>query len=288
MSVARIIDLNHADQRGLIGSWLVDDVLIDCGPARRVPDLLEGLDGIQPRVLLLTHIHLDHAGAAGALVARWPSLEVWVHERGARHIVDPARLMESAYRIFGPALDELFGPMVPMPAENIHAVAGGERVCGFEIIATPGHASHHVSFLDTRTGAAYPGDIAGVLLGDGPVIPPTPPPDIDLVAWAESLNRLERWNSTELALPHFGVVADVPMHLERIREALDRHAAVAREGDPARYRSWLDEELANVSPAERYGYQVLVPPDQNVVGILRYVEKHDAARLSRPVAGCKR
>lgn len=266
------IDLRQLDRPGLIAAWRDGDVLIDCGPTVCVQTLFESLGDWQPKALLLTHIHLDHAGAAGALVARWPELEVWVHERGARHLVSPERLMESAYRVFGPRLDTLFGPMSPVPAERVKPLHGGERIFGFEVAATPGHASHHIAFFDAETGEAYPGDVAGVKLGDGPVVPPTPPPDIDLAAWHASLDRLESWNPQRLHLPHFGAIEDVASHLAQARDALSHHETAAAVGDENTYVTWLTASVSQQTRDEADDYHLVVPPASNYAGLKRYLE----------------
>ena len=158
----RVIDLMHLGRERVIGCWQVDDVLIDPGPTSCLPALLEALGDQRPRALLLTHIHLDHAGATGSLVQRWPDLEVYVHERGARHLIDPSRLVDSATRLYGEDMDRLWGEMLPVPEDNLTVLAGGERLLdgAYEVAYTPGHASHHVSFL--HDGTAFVGDVGGV------------------------------------------------------------------------------------------------------------------------------
>ncbi len=158
-----LIDLMHLGRERVIGCWKVGDLLVDPGPASCLHRLLEALGDEQPRALLLTHIHLDHAGAAGSLVARFPELEVYVHERGAPHLADPARLLDSARRLYGKDMDRLWGEVVPVPEDHIHVLHGGERLFDdlFEVVYTPGHASHHVSYL-YEDGTAFVGDVGGV------------------------------------------------------------------------------------------------------------------------------
>ncbi len=191
--VPRIIDLRHVGRERVIGCWQVGQALVDPGPSSCLDTLLEALDGWRPRALLLTHIHLDHAGASGSLVARWPDLEVYVHERGARHMADPGRLLESARRLYGADMDRLWGEFLPVPEGNLRVLSGGERIevqgtpGPFEVAYTPGHASHHVSYL--HRGTAFVGDVGGVrIMPESLTIPPTPPPDIDLEAWHRSLD----------------------------------------------------------------------------------------------------
>ncbi|MBV9798508.1 MAG: MBL fold metallo-hydrolase, partial [Solirubrobacterales bacterium] len=124
----RVIDLMHLGRERVIGCWQVDDVLIDPGPTSGLPTLLDALAGQEPRALLLTHIHLDHAGASGALVRRWPGLEVYVHSRGARHMVDPSRLLLSAKRLYGDDMDRLWGEMIPVPERNLRVIEEGGQV----------------------------------------------------------------------------------------------------------------------------------------------------------------
>src|SRR5918999_3001421 len=174
----------------VIGSYLVETedgpALVDCGPAtcattlaRRLREL--GLELTDVRHLLLSHIHLDHAGAAGMLVRQNPWLQVHVSEVGAPHVVDPSRLEASARRLYGTAFDSLWGELAPIPERNVHPV--GDHILGLEAFPTPGHASHHVSYLDS-SGTLYAGDAAGVRLPpSGFVLPPCPPPEIDLEAW---------------------------------------------------------------------------------------------------------
>src|SRR5665213_2384867 len=152
--VIRPIDVRHRDHERVVCVWLIGDVLVDCGPGARLETLLEELGDVRPRALMLTHIHLDHAGAAGALVKHFPALEVWVHERGAPHLVDPTRLLASATRLYGDEMDTLWGPMLAVPEPNVHVLRGGELLEGLEVAYTPGHASHHVSYLHRARGSA--------------------------------------------------------------------------------------------------------------------------------------
>jgi glyoxylase-like metal-dependent hydrolase (beta-lactamase superfamily II) len=176
------------------------------------------------RHLLLSHIHLDHAGAAGVLVREHPALRVHVSAVGAPHLVDPSRLEASARRLYGDAFDELWGELAPVPEANVDIV--GEQVLGLECFATPGHASHHVCFLDAD-GTLYAGDAAGVRIQPHPtVLPPTPPPEFDLGAWLVSLDEIERRAPTQLALVHFGVAEDVARHLDELRRRLREWVAL--------------------------------------------------------------
>ncbi len=273
---AEIIDLRYGGRTGALGAWLASETLIDCGPSACVDQLIAALGERRPRELLLTHIHFDHGGAAGALVERWPDLDVYVHPRGAPHLIDPSRLVKSARRVFGERFDSLLGDVIPVPEANLHTLEDGQRVGRFLAAWTPGHANHHIAFLDEQSRWAYPGDVAGVRLAPGVVIPPTPPPDIDLAAWRESLSVLETWSAKRLALPHFGLVEEPAAHLAQLREALDRHERWARKGEEvfvARLSEWLSERLP-ASAAEDYGFTALARP--SAAGLRRWIEQGNA------------
>jgi glyoxylase-like metal-dependent hydrolase (beta-lactamase superfamily II) len=150
-----LIDLMHLGRAHVIGAWRVGDVIVDPGPSSCLATLLEQLERDPPRVLALTHIHLDHAGATGSLLRRFPELEVWVHERGAPHLVDPGKLLSSATRLYGADMERRWGEVLPVPAERLRVLSGGERVGGFRVAHTPGHASHHVSYLHEPSGYAF-------------------------------------------------------------------------------------------------------------------------------------
>ena len=224
----RLIDVEHLGRDRVIGSWLVDGVLIDPGPESSVETLIEKLGDERPHSLLLTHIHFDHAGASGALVERWPDLRVYVHERGARHMVNPERLVASARQIWGDDFDRLWGRVVPVPEENLEVLTGGETVEHFDVVYTPGHAKHHVSYFHRPTGHAYVGDMAGIRIPPSPIVrAPTPPPDIDVEAWFESLDKIEAHDPSALVITHFGRIDTVAEQLGAVREALRLQADLA-------------------------------------------------------------
>jgi glyoxylase-like metal-dependent hydrolase (beta-lactamase superfamily II) len=230
------IDLHHLDER-IVGSYLLETndgpTLFDCGPTTCIPFLKaglaeRGLDLTDVRHLLLSHIHLDHAGAAGALVRQHPWLQVHVSEIGAPHLVDPTRLEASARRLYGMSFDALWGELVPVPAQNVHVV--GDSILGLECFPTPGHASHHVSFLDAD-GTLYAGDAAGVRIAPGSfVLPPCPPPELDLEAWERTIEEIERRAPGRLALIHFGAFDDVEEHLAVFRATLRSWAGRVEDG----------------------------------------------------------
>jgi glyoxylase-like metal-dependent hydrolase (beta-lactamase superfamily II) len=273
---ARLIDLMHLGRPHVIGSWLIDGVLVDPGPGSCLPTLLEALGDEVPRALALTHIHLDHAGASGALLARWPHLEIWVHERGARHMVDPSRLIASAERLYGEDMDRLWGSFEPVPAERLRVLSGGEHINGFRVAYTPGHASHHVSYLHEDTGRAFTGDVAGVRIGDGEVIVASPPPDVDLEAWRASLDVIEGWSPSHLTPTHFGEYSDVEEQLALLREKLGVAERRAGDFNEEQYIAAMRAEIAAFTdPETALQYEQAVPPDQSYQGLLRYLRRRE-------------
>ncbi len=281
-SDARVIDVMHLGRERVIGCWQVGDVLIDPGPSSCLKTLLDALGGQRPRALLLTHIHLDHAGAAGSLVEHWPDLEVYVHERGAPHLMEPSRLLESAHRLYGEDMERLWGEVRPLPVQNVRLLRGGERVLGgaFEVVYTPGHASHHVSYL--HGGTAYVGDTGGVrITPETLTIPPTPPPDIDIEAWHQSINRVLAWKPTRLAMTHFGSSDEVTAQLGELSERLDNLAALARTEDEETFIATIREEIELSAGSELLEtYAQAAPPEQLYAGLKRYWEKRDEAETS--------
>lgn len=271
----RLIDLLHLGHERVIGSWLLDGVLLDPGPASCLPVLLEALGGQPPRAIALTHIHLDHAGATGSLLERFPETEVWVHERGAPHLLDPARLLASAGRLYGDRLEALYGEVLPVPGKRLRVLSGGERVGAFEVAYTPGHASHHVCYLYEPLRWAFAGDLAGVRLDvNGPVLAPTPPPDIDLEAWRDSLDLIEGWRPEALVPTHFGRYSDVGEHFARIRASLDALEARARSLSEDEFIAALRADMASAEDTVlAQGYEQGLAPDQTYRGLERYLRK---------------
>ncbi len=239
-----------------------------------------------PRALALTHIHLDHAGASGSLLERFPEAEVWVHERGAPHLIDPRRLLRSAGRLYGADMERLWGEVLPVPADRLRVLAGDEHLAPFRVAYTPGHASHHVSYLHEASGRAFTGDVAGVRIGEGPVLAPTPPPDIDLRAWRASLNVIDGWRPQSLALMHFGAYNDVGAHLEALRERLEQGEAMARELDEASFVSAIRARVAGSAGGGTAAgartvaaYEHATSPSQNFQGLKRYLDRREEDRL---------
>jgi glyoxylase-like metal-dependent hydrolase (beta-lactamase superfamily II) len=275
----RDVDVRHLGVPLVICCHVLDDVIVDPGPESTLDTLLDELGDFVPAKILLTHIHLDHAGAAGALTERWPDVEVWVHERGARHMADPSRLMASARRIYGEDMDRLWGDMQPVPEERMTVLSGGERIGPWRVEYTPGHASHHVSFLHEPTGTALVGDVAGCRIADGPVLPPTPPPDVDLEGWHRSLRTVAGWSPERLAITHFGTWDDVGSHLEAMHEALDRWADVSRRTDEDSYAAAIEAEMRARTSDERFAEAFVraMPPKMLWAGWERYFASREKA-----------
>jgi glyoxylase-like metal-dependent hydrolase (beta-lactamase superfamily II) len=274
------IDLRHLGADRTIGAYLLETedgpALFDCGPTTCVDTLRAGLAergqelrGV--RHLLLSHIHLDHAGAAGVLVREHPGLQVWVSEIGAPHLVDPSRLERSARRLYGDAFDDLWGELAPVPEENVRLA--DRRAAGLEVFPAPGHASHHVCYFDGST--LYAGDAAGVRIQpSSSVLPPTPPPEFDLEAWHRTLEQIERRAPERLALIHFGVAEDVSRHLAELRERLDTWARRVEEG--VSEDEFADAARADVTPEDAGHYERAMPFWQSYAGLTRYWEKRAA------------
>jgi glyoxylase-like metal-dependent hydrolase (beta-lactamase superfamily II) len=248
--------------------------LVDPGPAASIDGLLAALGDTEPRRILLTHIHLDHAGATGVLVRRFPDVEVWVHRKGAPHVVDPSKLVASATRLYGDDMDRLWGEIAPVPEQNLRVLDGGETVDGYRVEYTPGHASHHVAYLHEATGTALCGDVAGVRIGDGPVIAPTPPPDIDVEAWHRSIDVIAGWRPERLALTHFGSFADAAEHLARLHAELDESVEAAERLDEEAYRERMEERFAIASEAD--AYRQASPAPTLYPGLGRYLKNRSA------------
>jgi glyoxylase-like metal-dependent hydrolase (beta-lactamase superfamily II) len=274
------IDLHFGGAAHAIGVYLVDTddgpALFDCGPASTIPILEDGLAKLglglrDVRHLLLSHIHLDHAGAAGTLVRKHPNLTVWVSEVGHPHLVDPSRLERSARRLYGELFDPLWGELAPVPAENARIASG--NVLGWDVFPTQGHASHHISY--DRDGTILAGDAAGVRMpGAAYVLPVCPPPDLDVEAWHASVAAIRAREPERLALIHFGVHEDVTAHLDRLEVELDRWAERVDDGmeqeefvEAARVDAGDDADL----------YDRVAPIWQSWQGMKRYWEKRREA-----------
>jgi glyoxylase-like metal-dependent hydrolase (beta-lactamase superfamily II) len=272
------IDLEFGGRKNAIGVYLVEATdglaLFDCGPTSTLPALEaglaeRGLELTDVRHLLLSHIHLDHAGAAGPLVRRHPGLSVWVSPVGAPHLVDPSRLERSARRLYGDLFDPLWGELAPVPEQNVRVAEGD--VVGWEAFATVGHASHHVSYL--RDGTLLAGDAAGVRMpGASYVLPVSPPPDIDVDAWHATVAEIRRRAPERLAVIHFGVHEDVDAHLDRLDLELDRWAARVRDG--MSQDEFVEAALADAGD-DAESYDRVAPFWQSWLGMKRYWETRD-------------
>lgn len=306
-----VVDTLHLGHPGTIGAFLVTlpgggYALVETGPGSTLPELLTGLRslGVEPRAVthvLVTHIHLDHAGAAGA-VARLSGAKVFVHEAGAPHLVDPSRLMASALRVYGDSLQRLWGDMLPLPAEQVVAVSDGHRldVGGLEVrvLHTPGHASHHVSYL-FPDGTLFCGDSAGVRLPGASVIRPAlAPPELDIELKEASVRKQLEAAPSRLVLSHFGPVPDARAHLEAYPEVMRAWEAellaglVAGEEGPAlarRMEAFEDAELrtAEVPDGIAHRYKLTSDAAMNAAGLVRYLTKLRPERVeaARRAAG---
>ncbi|MEO8423774.1 MAG: MBL fold metallo-hydrolase [Actinomycetota bacterium] len=272
-----------------------EPALVETGPGTSVDPVTLALDalGIEPDALahiVLTHIHLDHAGGVGALAARFPRATVWVHERGARHLADPSRLVESATRVYGEdRMASLFGPVAPVPAKRIRVLEdrgvldmGGRSLLALD---TPGHASHHLALVDSSTGVVFTGDALGIHVPDLPVLrPATPPPDFDLELAVASIERIRDAARSTLLFAHFGPIADVgrtcDLAVRRLNEWTDAvRGAMRSTTDLDEIVEVLSHEAARetITGAEAQldldRLETLAGIRMNAMGIVRYLTK---------------
>jgi glyoxylase-like metal-dependent hydrolase (beta-lactamase superfamily II) len=298
------VDLNFLGRPSIIATAILQAAtgvaLVDPGPSTTIPTLKAALErkGIafrDVRQLLLTHIHLDHAGATGSLVRENPQLEVFVHERGAPHLIDPAKLLASASRLYGGDMERLWGDVRPVPAERIRVLQGGETITAggreLRVAYTPGHASHHVSYFDPSSRVAFVGDTAGIRRGAGTyVMPPTPPPDIDLDAWRESERRILAWDPDTLFLTHFGPVHGARTHFQQLMSRLNEWSAVVQRliradmPEEERQQHFVDEALLDlrrsVGDQESEQYNRSGRLDYSWQGLARYWRKRGESRIA--------
>lgn len=295
-----LIDTHYNNTPQAIGVFLLTGerpALIETGPAARVETLLDGIRaaGLRPedlRAVAVTHIHMDHAGATGTLVARYPHLDVYVHPVGAPHLADPSRLLASAARLYGDTMGPLFGEVLPVPADRIHTLEdGAEVVLGsrrLRALDTPGHARHHLVFFDETSGDLFTGDGAGVALpGSRYVRPPTPPPELDVPIWEATIERLRALRARRLLLTHFGPhtwADDLLAQLrERLRAAVALVEIAAEEGlDPNAIAQRLQAEmLRQISetdgPEHAEKMEVIMSTRLSALGLIRYVSRRDPA-----------
>jgi glyoxylase-like metal-dependent hydrolase (beta-lactamase superfamily II) len=271
--------------------------IVDPGPGSTLASLRQqlqahGLSVGDLDAILLTHIHLDHAGAAGALVRENPRLAVYVHNLGAPHMIDPAKLLASAARLWPNDLERLFGEMLPVPAENLRILEGGETLTlgarKIEVVYTPGHASHHVSYFENLEGVAFVGDTAGVRIeGHSYILPATPPPDIDLGVWDSSFEAILERNPRRLFLTHFGFSENPPSHITEFRDRLHRWATVtekiilASKTETAAMESFMSTmrgEICEYLPADEVEHYVFSAGlNLSFLGLARYLRKRAQA-----------
>lgn len=309
-----LIDLRHCGQASVIGAAILEldsgVAIIDPGPASTIPVLRlrlheAGIGLLDIRAVLVTHIHLDHSGACGTLIRANPKINVFVHQRGAPHLVDPSRLVASAARLFGDRMAQLWGTVLAVPEENLRIVQDGDRFGegrggrSLDIAYTPGHASHHVSYFDSSSGIAFVGDAAGGRIRDGKVVlPATPPPDIDTGVMLESVNRILEWRPDRLFVTHFGPATHVKHHAALLEERLIAWSArvqesLLEEGDDAaraaRFAEWVLAHLREVLSEEQVAaYELGAPPDLSWYGLARYWRKKGSPGASGTAPRSKR
>ena len=287
------IDLKHGNRDRYIACCLLDCgqelALLDPGPTSTLAELVRNLDERGASIpdigtILLTHIHFDHAGATGTLVEQNPRIRVFVHERGAAHLIDPERLLKSASRVFGSNIEEFWGAFKPVPAQNLTVLNGGEEITigerRFETLYTPGHAIHHVSYFEMDSKVAFVGDAAGVRITDSYVYPATPPPDVDLAQLNESVNLIESRQPQRLFMTHFGLAGNVKWHMTEFRKRLERWSefvrlSLDRDADDASrahdFSEMVKAEMSSlVTPEEALWFEHSISSRQNWYGLARY------------------
>jgi glyoxylase-like metal-dependent hydrolase (beta-lactamase superfamily II) len=288
------VDLDFLGMARVIASALLHvagAAIVDPGPSTTLPALKRGLADAGLSIaaidsILLTHIHLDHAGATGTILKENPRIRVYVHEKGAAHMAAPEKLIASATRLYGAEMSRLWGEIAPVPAEALVVLAGGETITAggrsLRVAYTPGHASHHVSFFSEETGIAFVGDTAGVCLRPhGYVLPPTPPPDIDPVQWRDSIARMGAWGPDTLFLTHFGPHGSSRAHLAELEERLNfvidlaKQSLARDESDPLR-EAWFSDRLRKdihrgVGDDEIRAYEQAGRFDLNWKGLARHL-----------------
>lgn len=299
-----LLDLGFQETPGVVGAYLITGTqghtLIETGPGSTIPALERAVRAAgahleDVRRLLVTHIHMDHAGAAGSLLDRLPGARLYVHPRGAAHMIAPDKLLASARRIYGDAMERLWGPFQPAAAERVVMVQDGDVVdCGhraLRVLHTPGHAVHHVAFVDEDARTAFTGDVAGVRLGHGSYVrPPTPPPDVDVEGWHCSADRLRGLNLRAIDLTHFGRRHGVAAHLDALSYNLDAwvawsaqrlsagvdHAAIAEE---LRAQRAVEVAACGGTPIDAAAYELVTASRMSVDGLARYLKQKQQAPL---------
>jgi glyoxylase-like metal-dependent hydrolase (beta-lactamase superfamily II) len=291
-----LIDLGFQGRRGVVAAYLLaggnDLALIETGPSSTLPALLSGIRaaGFEPEQLthvLVTHIHLDHSGALGPLLRSAPEARVTVHPFGAPHLVDPSKLANSAARIYGDKMETLWGEIAGVPAEQVFPATDDEIIHvadrDLQILFTPGHANHHLAFVDSAAGAIFSGDVGGITMpGTKYVCAPTPPPELNPVAWKTSIERMRDTHARRLYLTHFGVVNDAQRHLAELGPDLDAFLAIGKasfdageDGDTltARLHEHMAAGLAGFSDETLVNLEWATPSYMATLGLQRYWRK---------------
>ena len=292
------VDLRFLGKPGIIATAILHGpagvALIDPGPSSSLEHLRaalqqKGFSVADIRQLLLTHIHLDHAGASGSLVRENPAIEVFVHDRGAPHMANPERLLQSAGRLYGEDMGRLWGEFLPVPTANLRVLNGGESITAggrqLQTAYTPGHASHHVSYYDRASGVAFVGDTAGIRREGGSyVMPPTPPPDVDLEGWRQSEARIIEWSPDTLFLTHFGPFHGARLQFQQLRDNIEDWSRIVQRliadpslDEPERQRRFVDQAglmlRRAVGDAEADQYSRAGRLDYSWQGLARYWRK---------------
>ena len=292
------LDLDFMGTEEIIGAFLLagdnSAALVETGPASCLEALMRGIKdrGVSPediQQVFLTHVHLDHAGASGNLAELLPNATFYVHEIGYPHLADPSKLLKSATRIYGEAMDTLWGEMRPVPEDRLVTLSDGEEIeaAGTAITAhyTPGHAYHHHAYMEAESGTLFTGDVAGIRLpGQSYVRPPTPPPEIDVDAWQRSIEKVRNLDPRSIRLTHFGEYEDVERHLGELEQRLQEWLLfVESRLDDGQSREEITDELATKGDAEILSegggpeepdrYQLAGNYEMLVAGLARHVEK---------------
>ena len=299
------ISLPFQGEPEIVGSYLLaggnDLAIIDPGPGSMVEPLLATIHdaGFEPHEvthLIATHIHLDHAGAMGTLLQHMPEAKVYAHSKGTPHLIDTSKVVASASRIYGKRMQELWGKIEPVPEERLHILEDGDILNianrRLEVHYTPGHAAHHVIFFDVHSGELFAGDVAGVRLQDIDYVrPPTPPPDLDLEAWFESIHKIKQMRPDVLYLAHFGPTKNPQQHFERLHEKLiswgDFVLGAMRDGKNEEEITQMliaqtEPELrrATSDPQALQRYNIATNYEMTVQGYMRYWTKKHPERLT--------